>query len=127
MAYIIVRHVSNTQIRIDSGAGFVAIQFSDGTLKPKWIRLSADHFVGDSSHTYATEFPKPNRSSQVWGHFELSYAHTGVCVPYWFLLTSFAALAAAPWFPWRFSLRNLFIATTLVAVVLGLLVYAASK
>ena len=38
-----------------------------------------------------------------------------------------SAIAALPWFPWwstRFSLRALLIATTVVAVVLGLIVYA---
>lgn len=35
-------------------------------------------------------------------------------------------LAAAPWVPTRFSLRTLLIATTLVAVVLGLIVWAAN-
>ena len=45
------------------------------------------------------------------------------------LLCSIAALAAAPWIRWsrRFSLRTLLIATTLVAVVLGLIVYAARQ
>jgi hypothetical protein len=35
-----------------------------------------------------------------------------------------ATLAAAPWLPWRFNLRTLLITTTLVAVVLGPVVYA---
>jgi hypothetical protein len=34
------------------------------------------------------------------------------------LLAVFAA--ALPWLPWRFSLRSLLIATTLVAVILGI-------
>ena len=32
--------------------------------------------------------------------------------------------AGLPWLPWKFSLRTLLFATTLVAVVLGLIVYA---
>jgi hypothetical protein len=36
-------------------------------------------------------------------------------------------LAVAPWLPWRFSLRTLLIATTLVAVMLGIAVYVASR
>jgi hypothetical protein len=48
-----------------------------------------------------------------------------VVVPHWFPLAIVATLAAAPWLPSRFSLRALLIATTLVAVVLGLIVYAA--
>jgi hypothetical protein len=45
-------------------------------------------------------------------------------VPDWFLALFAAAFATAPWFRWRFSLRTLLIATTLVAVVLGLAVWA---
>jgi len=43
------------------------------------------------------------------------------------LLFATTILAVAPWisyFRWRFSLRALFIATTLIAVVLGILIYA---
>ena len=45
---------------------------------------------------------------------------------YWFLRIA-ALFAAAPWMRclWRFSLRTLLIATTLVAVVLGLIVYVS--
>jgi hypothetical protein len=39
--------------------------------------------------------------------------------PYWFPVVITMALAAAPWLPWRFSLRTLLIATTLVAMGLG--------
>jgi hypothetical protein len=48
-------------------------------------------------------------------------------VPHWFFVISCSALAAVPWFPWskRFSLRTLLIATTLLAVVLGLAVWAS--
>ena len=49
----------------------------------------------------------------------------GVSVPHWFPVVVFIALAAAPWLRWskRFSLRTLLIAMTLVAVVLGLVVW----
>jgi hypothetical protein len=52
-----------------------------------------------------------------------------VHVPFWFLALTLAAVAAAPWIRWsrRFTLRTLLIATTLVALVLGLAVYAAGK
>jgi hypothetical protein len=53
-----------------------------------------------------------------------------VSVPYYFLALAVSALAAAPWIHWirwprRFSLRTLLIATTLVAVALGLVVWAS--
>ncbi len=44
------------------------------------------------------------------------------------LVVFLAAIAAAPWLPWsprHFSLRTLLIATTLVAVMLGLIVWLA--
>src|SRR4051812_25759238 len=45
-------------------------------------------------------------------------------VPHWFCVIAFTSIAATPWIRWRFSLRTLLIATTLVAVMLGLVVYA---
>ena len=45
-------------------------------------------------------------------------------VPAWFPVVLFALLAAAPWIRWRFSLRTLLIATTLIAVGVGLAAYA---
>jgi hypothetical protein len=48
---------------------------------------------------------------------------------HWYVVSFFIALGAIPWIRWsrRFSLRTLLIATTLIAVVLGLAVYAARK
>jgi hypothetical protein len=55
-----------------------------------------------------------------WDHQE----YFGIRLPYWFLSTATAILVPAPWLKRRFSLRTLLIATTLVAVVLGLVCYA---
>jgi hypothetical protein len=53
----------------------------------------------------------------------------GVGMPYWAWLLLPVTTAAVPWIgkARRFSLRTLLIATTLVAVVLGLAVWAARK
>ena len=56
--------------------------------------------------------------SRMWAIYR-----SAVCVPYWFATLFFTVLATLPWFRWRFSLRTLLIATTLVAVVLGLIVW----
>jgi hypothetical protein len=48
--------------------------------------------------------------------------------PYWFVVLLSLTPAAIPWLPWwskRFSLRTLLIATTLIAVVLGMIVWAS--
>jgi hypothetical protein len=50
----------------------------------------------------------------------------GTAVPFWAPTLIFAIVASLPWLPWRFSLRTLLIATTLVAILLGLIVYAAA-
>lgn len=52
-----------------------------------------------------------------------------VQLPHWFLLLAvviLTALPSLPWLPSRFSLRILLIATTLVAVGLGVVVWMAS-
>jgi hypothetical protein len=52
-----------------------------------------------------------------------------VLLPHYFLMLVTGIAAALPWlvrrWRWRFSLRTLLIATTLVAVVLGLVVWAS--
>lgn len=56
-------------------------------------------------------------------------AGTTIYFPTWLLAALIAAISAAPWFPFskNFSLRTLLIATTLVAVVLGLIVLTTRK
>ena len=53
--------------------------------------------------------------------------HTNRCdslsIPHWFAVALAATFAATPWLRWRFSLRTLLIAITLVALVLGLVVW----
>jgi hypothetical protein len=51
------------------------------------------------------------------------YNHT--YVPHWYAIFAFGTLASIPWLRWRFSLRTLLIAMTLVAAVLGLIVWAS--
>ena len=50
--------------------------------------------------------------------------HWIVSVPAWFATLSSLAMAIAPWVSLQFSLRTLLLATTLVAVVLGIGVWA---
>jgi hypothetical protein len=47
-------------------------------------------------------------------------------IAHWVLILLAVPLTAIPWLRWRFSLRTLLIATTFVAVVLGLAVWAAT-
>jgi len=46
-------------------------------------------------------------------------------VPHWMLIAFFSIVGLIPWLPFkRYSLRTLLIATTLVAALLGIIVYA---
>jgi hypothetical protein len=55
-----------------------------------------------------------------------SQGEFAILLPYWFLVLFAMVLVAVPWIRWskRFSLRTLLIATTLVAVVLGLIIWS---
>src|SRR3954468_13380870 len=47
--------------------------------------------------------------------------NTWLCgIPYWYLLLLSPAAIATPWMRWRFSIRTLLLATTVIAVALGL-------
>ena len=48
---------------------------------------------------------------------------TQITVPYRYFVPLLAVFAALPWLRWKFSLRTLLIATTAIAVVLGLVVW----
>jgi hypothetical protein len=49
----------------------------------------------------------------------------GTAIPLWSAVLVAAILIVCPWLRWRFSLRTLLIAITLVAAGLGLIVWAA--
>jgi hypothetical protein len=61
--------------------------------------------------------------------YTLGFSHQWVdrgidtVIPHWFAMCTCIALASASWLRWRFSLHTLLLTTTLVAVVLGLIVW----
>ncbi len=67
------------------------------------------------------ETPEPH-----WD-FTSNKRFTAAEFPHWCLAFMLASLAVVPWIRYRFSLRTLLIATTLVAVVLGLIVWQARR
>ena len=64
--------------------------------------------------------------SRIWGMF--GYENGAITTPYWFDAILLASLAAVPWIRWskRFTLCTLLIATTIIALVLGAIVWAAA-
>ena len=112
----------------------------------KWttvVRVCQNDCVGLSSSwgdiTFFKADAPPNEQPGTWLMFDrnntisllpfpstwIPVAKTGnVILPYWFPVLLSTALATAPWIRWRFTTRTLLIATTLVAVVLGVIVWA---
>ena len=90
----------------------------------------ADHMqrvsLFQNYHKLDPEFYYWNQPSKSAFDFALNEFYTPGSIffsfPYWFAFLICGAFAAAPWLPYRFSLGTLLIATTLVAVVLGLIV-----
>jgi hypothetical protein len=73
--------------------------------------------------------PRPaGTGNGLYGVLMAKFNGAGPIVPYWFLVLLTGSCAVAPWISWsrRFSLRTLLIATTLIAVVLGAVVWATS-
>ena len=60
-------------------------------------------------------------ASRIWDGFDID--DYGVRFPIWFAALVTSLVATIPWIRWRFRLRTLLIATTLVAMVLGLVVW----
>lgn len=102
--------------QIDSMSGHFQIERMLPSPSPYWEFNSVPIRAGDRSDSPL--FPDITLSSYP------DYLDVGS--PYWFAVLVTATvgiLAALPWFHWRFSLRMLFIATTLVAAPLGALTY----
>ena len=72
----------------------------------------------DGSSPYVTEYP-----------IRFEYLNTpdvlSIQLPHSAIVLAFGTACSIPWIRWRFTLRTLLIATTLVAVVLGLAVWVS--
>jgi hypothetical protein len=99
-----------------------------------WQHNFTDHDGGNLDLSIATlPFQKEYLSWVPWyGRFERYNQQTSksiiteAMVPYWMLLLALFVLSVIPWLSWsnRFSLRTLLIATSLVALGLGMIVAA---
>jgi hypothetical protein len=87
-------------------------------------RWGANSMPADRAAESLAKSPMPRRVSALG--FELvNYPNPfAVAIPFWFLVPLTGMLAAVPWvrIPWRFSLRTLLIAITLIAFALGAIV-----
>src|SRR4051812_29463554 len=103
--------------------GFLQLNSNSGTLQ-----LISNRESLNQEWRFKSQKPSPNRSDWL---FKLDMQSRfgwwlTIRVPYWFLLVLFAGTATTPWvrISNRFSLRTMLVATTLVAVGLGLIVWS---
>jgi hypothetical protein len=119
--------VTNIQVPNVASRNFQLV-FSTGR-----ICFTSERFISGGNQ-WAGEFRSYNRTDPLFVGFsgdqfspsfdlvagEIKPGDLRIVFPYWFASMIFAALSATPLMPRRFGVRTLLIATTLVAVVLGL-------
>jgi hypothetical protein len=114
-----------TRDRWTSGIGIHCIT---GSTVNGRLRFSALHWdnTAPSLVIHSSEPVTINSTREtLWAfHFRRFSSHNYLSVPIWFAILFSAALSITPWLYWRYSLRTLLIVTTLIAVVLGVVVYA---
>jgi hypothetical protein len=108
---------SNVQTVISSSFGSLMFNRFDLNLLESFLPPKAHGWLY-RKYELRTGYAEPPFSF-IWNASEWRIA-----VPHWFVLCILAALATSPWIRWRFSLRTLLIATTLVAVLLGAMMWA---
>jgi hypothetical protein len=88
------------------------------------IDLSSESLLRVSRIIDIEPFEVEPFSSRTGFYLEHDDRRSIVQLPYWFLTLLFVAIASLPWLRWHFSLRTLLIATTLVAVLMGTVIWA---
>jgi hypothetical protein len=108
-------YTPTAELLIDAQSGETFLRYHTPPVSPK------SEVIGVKSVPALDIFVMPP-GSYAGFRFIRSYGF-GLFVPFWFLVIVATSLTVAPWITWKFSLRMLLIATTLVAVGLGLIVW----
>jgi hypothetical protein len=119
--YLHVNRATSGRVYVEGQCGEVFIGISEQSDRPSWIDYGTGELKGGLRNFDYTVL------GFYFGGDEMFQGLFIIVVPFWFLTCAFAAASAIPWIRWskRFSLRTLLIATTLVAVVLGAVVWSA--
>ena len=109
--------IARYNVRVGSNTGTIWTQVTPTFSYTFWYRRCVPLVKG------ANLFGAPPHFEYWQGQDPTGQPYTRVCLPHWLFVFALLILALAPWIPGRFSLRNMLIATTLVAAVLGLAVH----
>jgi hypothetical protein len=111
-------HVNSVGIRFYSSRGWI-VCFKNNAFGPgqyPWsLDLGGDYWLAANDGRLGFTSPVA---------FFSGTATSNISAPHWIVIFIVTLIAAVPWLPWRFSLRTLLIAMTLVAVGLGLIAAA---
>jgi hypothetical protein len=111
--------VGNDQIltRLGTGSGSLFFGYADYKATPN---------ISPPEVTDGWEYQEydPDGGKYVGWMFIWGATQAVVGLPAWFVTLLLLALATLPWVTWRFTTRTLLIATTVIALVLGAVVYA---
>ena len=122
-----IRPTKTRMLVISSMPGVLQIDLHEGPL----VSLATTHQSTSEWRQFVLDIGQPlELRSQLLVRMKHDPYEDCISIPYWFAFLLTCAVAGASWIRWtkkRFSLRTLLIATTLVAVGLGLAVYAASN
>jgi hypothetical protein len=112
---VVYRQTKTTRTVLSSAAGIIGLSKRNLEAIPEWGWSKIELM--------------PGTIPRAWG-FSSGNNGTSLRFPHRLPIAVFSVLAAAPWIRelrWRFSLRTLLIATTLIAVVLGLIVWMLGR
>jgi hypothetical protein len=110
--------------RFDSMSGILRIEHSAVHKMANMLKARTGYGYEWKFFTLRESFSSATRPQQRL-QWEIKSENQEVTIPYWCLTLICGIVGAAPWIRWKwhFGLRTLLIATTLVAVVLGLIVW----
>ena len=103
---------------VSSTSAYGRVALGSLNARPRWDWKYHNAVLDEQS--YGGRPKEPRR----WFIFQRTPIMTSMGVPHGFLVFIATVFAIVPWIPRRFSLRTLLIATTLIAVVLGLVVWS---
>jgi hypothetical protein len=100
-------------VRLYSSRGWVVCSKNTNQKYPWALELGSDYWLQPGDARLSFSIPS---------EFFRGAAFTSISIPHWLLVLASVGLVATSWprKSYRFSLRTLFIATTLIAIVLGL-------
>lgn len=117
---------ASQRIRLSSCEGWLTAAWLRNRRLPVPWRVRSDNL--QERYEGYEKFLKDSRGTGTIHHRIPKFGFHGALfqLPYWFVTTIAATSLLLPWLPYRFSLRTLLIAITLVAAFLGLVVWLSS-